>query len=218
MGERVVQGGVPRGVPRADRDRGRDAAAPAGGISRGRGAPDRDSSAFYFTLVPVRPRRRGERRSLRTFSPGASLRPPLAFNPDTPRRLSTPLLTPFNSTPTFARMDPRPSDDAKRGAVRGQDGAAKKTQRTEITACSTPSPVALLYGTLTAEHYEDSISQDPRIDELRRKTVVTENPQYSADYADPDRRSVANAVQVHFRVRSIHWSPYDRVGVVNAVS
>eukprot|EP00982_Pelagococcus_subviridis_P013545 31263-Pelagococcus_subviridis.AAC.4 len=48
-------------------------------------------------LVPTRPRRRGERRSLRTF-PGASLRSSLAFNPDTPRRLSTPLLTPFNST------------------------------------------------------------------------------------------------------------------------
>ena len=46
---------------------------------------------FYLTLVPVRPRRRGERRSLRTFNPGASLRPgSLAFNPDTPRRLSTP--------------------------------------------------------------------------------------------------------------------------------
>jgi tRNA A37 methylthiotransferase MiaB len=54
------------------------------------------------TLVPIRPRRRGERRSLRTF-PCASLRPgSLAFNPDTPRRLSTPLLTPLNSTPTFA--------------------------------------------------------------------------------------------------------------------
>ena len=39
-------------------------------------------------LVPIRPRRRGERRSLRTL-PGASLRPPLAFNPR-PRRLSTP--------------------------------------------------------------------------------------------------------------------------------
>jgi hypothetical protein len=53
-----------------------------------------------YTLVPIRPRPRGERRSLRTL-PGASLRPPLAgFNPDTPRRLSTPLLTPFNSTPT----------------------------------------------------------------------------------------------------------------------
>ena len=42
-----------------------------------------------FTLVPIRPRRRGERRSLRTF-PGASLRPgSLGFNPR-PRRLSTP--------------------------------------------------------------------------------------------------------------------------------
>ena len=58
-----------------------------------------------LTLVPIRPRRRGERRSLRTFSPGVSLRPGSpAFNPR-PRRLSTPLLTPFNSTPTFARID-----------------------------------------------------------------------------------------------------------------
>ena len=55
-----------------------------------------------LALVPIRPRSRGERRSLRTFSPVVSLRPPLAFNPDTPRRLSTPLLTPLNSTPTFA--------------------------------------------------------------------------------------------------------------------
>ena len=63
------------------------------------------SGAFFFALVPIRARRRGERRSLRTFA-GVSLRPgSLAFNPDTPRRLSTPLLTPFNSTPTFARME-----------------------------------------------------------------------------------------------------------------
>ena len=54
-----------------------------------------------ITLVPIRPRSRGERRSSRTFAV-VSLRPgSLAFNPDTPRRLSTPLLTPFNSTPTF---------------------------------------------------------------------------------------------------------------------
>ena len=46
-------------------------------------------TCVFFTLVPIRPRWRGERRSLRTF-PGVSLRPPLAFNPDTPRRLSTP--------------------------------------------------------------------------------------------------------------------------------
>ena len=48
------------------------------------------AGAFYLTLVPIRPRSRGERRSLRTFPPGVSLRSPRAFNPDTPRRLSTP--------------------------------------------------------------------------------------------------------------------------------
>jgi hypothetical protein len=71
----------------------------------------RGSRLHLITLVPVRPRRCGERRLLRTsLLPGASLRPtPLAFNPDTPRRLSTPtLLTPFDSAPTFARAE-RPS-------------------------------------------------------------------------------------------------------------
>jgi len=48
---------------------------------------EEESGAFY-TLVPIRPRRRGERRSLRTF-PGASLRPTLGFNTH-PQRLSTP--------------------------------------------------------------------------------------------------------------------------------
>jgi hypothetical protein len=60
------------------------------------------------TLVPIRPRSRGERRSSRTL-PGVSLRPPLAFKPR-PRRLSTPLLTPFNSTrlhPGTTRTSPR---------------------------------------------------------------------------------------------------------------
>jgi hypothetical protein len=44
--------------------------------------------AFYLTLIPIRARRRGERRSLRTL-PGDSLLPPLAFD-HRPRRLSTP--------------------------------------------------------------------------------------------------------------------------------
>ena len=60
----------------------------------------RELAGAFYTLVPIRPRRRGGRRSLRTL-PGVSLRPPLGFNPR-PRRLSTPL-TPLNSTPTFAR-------------------------------------------------------------------------------------------------------------------
>jgi hypothetical protein len=46
-----------------------------------------DSGAFY-TLVPIRPRWRGECRSLRTFAV-VSLRPQHAFNPRH-RRLSTP--------------------------------------------------------------------------------------------------------------------------------
>ena len=62
--------------------------------------------------------------------------------------------------------------------------------------------VGLLYGSLTAEHYEDAVARDPRIDELRERTAVTENPQYTADYSDPDRRSVANAVQIHFADRT----------------
>src|SRR5205814_7752077 len=39
---------------------------------------------------------------------------------------------------------------------------------------------------------------DPRIDALRQKMQVIENPRYSADYLDPDKRSIANAVQVFF--------------------
>jgi 2-methylcitrate dehydratase len=59
--------------------------------------------------------------------------------------------------------------------------------------------IGLLYGTLTAEHYEDSIAKDPRIDALRAKMIVTEEEQYSKDYLDPDKRSIANAVQIHFQ-------------------
>jgi len=76
------------------------------GYSRSRPISAKPIRRVLLTLVPIRPRSRGERQSLRTFA-GVSLRPLLAFNPR-PRRLSTPLLTPFNSTPTFARME-RPS-------------------------------------------------------------------------------------------------------------
>jgi 2-methylcitrate dehydratase len=59
--------------------------------------------------------------------------------------------------------------------------------------------VALIYGTLTAEHYEDKFAADPRIDVLRAKMVVTEDKQYSKDYLDPEKRSIANAVQVFYK-------------------
>ena len=59
--------------------------------------------------------------------------------------------------------------------------------------------VGLLKGSLTAEDYLDNTARDPRIDLLREKMVVTENQQFSRDYLDPDKRSIANAIQVHFR-------------------
>ncbi len=58
--------------------------------------------------------------------------------------------------------------------------------------------IPLIHGTLTAEHYEDVAARDPRIDALRQTMQVIENPRYSADYLDPDKRSIANAVQVFF--------------------
>lgn len=58
--------------------------------------------------------------------------------------------------------------------------------------------VALLHGTLTDEHYEAEAAADPRIDALRERCVVVEEPRYSADYLDPEKRSIANAVRVVF--------------------
>ena len=58
--------------------------------------------------------------------------------------------------------------------------------------------IGLIYGELTADHYLDEMAADPRIDELRDKMLVVEEPGYTADYLDPELRSIANAVQVEF--------------------
>ena len=59
--------------------------------------------------------------------------------------------------------------------------------------------VPLIFGGLTAEHYEDAFHEaHPRIDELRRKMEVVEDERYSRDYYDPQKRAIANAVQVFF--------------------
>jgi 2-methylcitrate dehydratase len=57
----------------------------------------------------------------------------------------------------------------------------------------------LIFGEITADHYEDTIAQDPRIDRLRDKIVVIEDARYSEDYLDPEKRSIANSVQVFFK-------------------
>lgn len=58
--------------------------------------------------------------------------------------------------------------------------------------------IGLIHGSLTADHYEDDAAADPRIDALREKMVVSEEPRYTKDYLDPDKRSIANALTVVF--------------------
>ncbi len=56
----------------------------------------------------------------------------------------------------------------------------------------------ILMGRLTASDYEDKIASDPRIDVLRDKMVCVEDPQFTKDYHDPEKRSIANALTVEF--------------------
>jgi 2-methylcitrate dehydratase len=59
--------------------------------------------------------------------------------------------------------------------------------------------VPLIKGQLSAQDYEDFGAADPRIDLLRAKMEVIENPQFSRDYLDPAKRSIGNSVQVFFK-------------------
>ena len=58
--------------------------------------------------------------------------------------------------------------------------------------------VPILFGRLTAGDYEDAIAKDPRIDKLRDKIVCVEDKQFTKDYHDPEKRSIANALTVEF--------------------
>jgi 2-methylcitrate dehydratase len=58
--------------------------------------------------------------------------------------------------------------------------------------------VPIIFGRLTAQDYEDSVAADPRIDRLRDKIVCIEDKQFTRDYHDPDKRSIANALSVEF--------------------
>ncbi len=59
--------------------------------------------------------------------------------------------------------------------------------------------VPLIHGRLTAADYEDSVANDPRIDKLRATMECVEDKSFSRDYLDPAKRSIANAITVHFR-------------------
>ncbi|CAN2189411.1 2-methylcitrate dehydratase [Candidatus Nanopelagicaceae bacterium] len=58
--------------------------------------------------------------------------------------------------------------------------------------------VPFIFGRLTARDYEEDIAADPRIDALREKIVCVEDSSYTADYHNPEKRSIANAITVEF--------------------
>ncbi len=59
--------------------------------------------------------------------------------------------------------------------------------------------IGLLFGDLESHHYSDDVAADPRIDHLRSKMLVTESSDYSRDYLDPQKRSIANQITIHFK-------------------
>ncbi|HDZ39153.1 MAG TPA: 2-methylcitrate dehydratase [Marinobacter sp.] len=60
--------------------------------------------------------------------------------------------------------------------------------------------VPLIFGNLTADHYEDSFhNAHPQIDTLRDKMEIIEDERYTREYLEADKRSIANAIQVFFK-------------------
>lgn len=59
--------------------------------------------------------------------------------------------------------------------------------------------IGLLFGRLTADDFEDERAADPRIDAIRSLMVVEEDPQFTLDYYDENKRAISNAIQVYFK-------------------
>lgn len=66
--------------------------------------------------------------------------------------------------------------------------------------------IGLLFGELKEKHYSDETAKDPRIDALRKKMIVKEDPQFSKDYLDPEKRAIPNSVQIFFK-EGTHLGP-----------
>jgi 2-methylcitrate dehydratase len=60
--------------------------------------------------------------------------------------------------------------------------------------------VPLIFGRLTAADYEDAVAKDPkwgpRIDAIRERIHCVEDPQFTRDYHDPEKRSIANSLSM----------------------
>ncbi len=59
--------------------------------------------------------------------------------------------------------------------------------------------IGLLKGDLQAEHYEDNVASDPRVDTLRDCMKVSEDERFSREYLEPDKRAIGNSLQIFFK-------------------
>jgi len=62
--------------------------------------------------------------------------------------------------------------------------------------------IALLMGDLQAEHYEDDVASDPRVDALRERMEVSEEERFTREYLQADKRAIGNSLQIFFKDNS----------------
>ena len=92
-----------------------------------------------------------------------------------------------------------PSARTRRRSASSTRRARSTTPPTATTASSTWSRCRCIFGRLTAADYEDDVAADPRIDALRDKIDLRRGQAVHADYHDPEKRSIANALTVEFK-------------------
>ncbi|WP_342317101.1 bifunctional 2-methylcitrate dehydratase/aconitate hydratase [Lysobacter sp. FW306-1B-D06B] len=113
------------------------------------------------------------------------------------------------------QLHPYVASKLARGGVDAVERIAIETQQAALRIIDKTGPLAnyadrdhclqymvaapLLFGRLTAEDYTDAVAADPRIDALRARTTVVENPRFTQEYFDPDKRYIGNSVQVFFK-------------------
>ena len=123
--------------------------------------------------------------------------------------IAEPGLAPLSSMFLRGTADPHMKSDA-RAEVHDSDGLSILTATGEHIWRPLANPadrdhciqymtaVPLIFGRLVASDYDDAVASDPRIDQLRAKMRVVENPQFTKDYYDAEKRFIGNAVQVKF--------------------
>ena len=222
-------------------------------------SPASDSGACFIarghTLVPIRPRSRGERRSLRNL-PCVSLRSRLAFNPR-PRRLSTPTdafqIHPDITAPANGCADVNECSEDNGGC--GDSVACVNTEGGRVCGASTSGGECFVnYGgcdplTTCSDPDDDATNGNAQCGvcpsgyyslasgKCARDDACASSPCSAGTTCTPDAPPGVSYTCVDACVggecggkcpqgmkgdgqtctaRSIHWSPYDRVRVVNA--